>query len=728
MWSGFDATLGRWRIYSANLDGSDLHGLGSGGKGAEQVHINAAGQVVWQQFDGKRWQIWTSNADGTSVRQITNSAFQSWHPDISDSGRIVWDQFDGEDYEIYSANVDGSSLVRITNNTHNGVGQPRDDVWPRINAAGRVVWMGYNGSNWAIFSANADGSGLVQVSNTGYENEYPQINSAGKVVWQAWLSDWQCELFMANANGTGVQQLTSTGTLNWWPQINSHNDLVWMQRGNKWQIMRRLASGTTTALTDGNTNAGYPVIDDNGRVAWQGFDAAHWQIYLYQNDLLYQVTSTAYDNHAPALASGGSLAWHGQAALGNPNDPNYPGPTTEIFTATDHDLQPPQLVSVTSIGSPTRVAVMFSEPVDPNTAQNPANYAIDQGVAVSAATLAADQLTVLLTTSPLLNGVGYTLIVNNVRDLDGNPIAPNTTTTFVHERARRVVAGLQTLYDFKEGSGTTVHDVSGVGAPLDLNIADPGNTTWSNDGLQIDDATVVRSPAPASKIIAACVASNELTLEAWLVPFAAAASGPARIMTVSPHENSNDFMFGQGPDNGSPGAVYTMHVQTTTYPPALSTPAGSAAPELQHVLYTRDSAGHARIWLNGQLAASATVGGTFAGWYPTYVLSLANEATRSRPWFGQFQLAAVYSRALTPAEVLQNFDFGAGHSGGLPGDMNCDGHVDFGDINPFVLALTDPGAWQAAYPGCPLSNGDLNGNGRVEFGDINPFVALLAGK
>ena len=61
-----------------------------------------------------------------------------------------------------------------------------------------------------------------------------------------------------------------------------------------------------------------------------------------------------------------------------------------------------------------------------------------------------------------------------------------------------------------------------------------------------------------------------------------------------------------------------------------------------------------------------------------------------------------------------------------PGDTNCDGAVDFGDINPFVLALTDPAGYQLAYPNCSLMTADANGDGRVDFGDINPFVALLS--
>lgn len=60
------------------------------------------------------------------------------------------------------------------------------------------------------------------------------------------------------------------------------------------------------------------------------------------------------------------------------------------------------------------------------------------------------------------------------------------------------------------------------------------------------------------------------------------------------------------------------------------------------------------------------------------------------------------------------------------GDLNCDDHVDFGDINPFVMALTNPARYQATYPDCNRLNGDCNGDARADFGDINPFVRLLA--
>ena len=61
------------------------------------------------------------------------------------------------------------------------------------------------------------------------------------------------------------------------------------------------------------------------------------------------------------------------------------------------------------------------------------------------------------------------------------------------------------------------------------------------------------------------------------------------------------------------------------------------------------------------------------------------------------------------------------------GDLNCDGSIGFGDINPFVLYLSNYAAWQTTYSGCPVANGDINGDGTYpSFGDINPFVALLS--
>jgi len=63
----------------------------------------------------------------------------------------------------------------------------------------------------------------------------------------------------------------------------------------------------------------------------------------------------------------------------------------------------------------------------------------------------------------------------------------------------------------------------------------------------------------------------------------------------------------------------------------------------------------------------------------------------------------------------------------IPGDLDCDGDMDFDDINPFVLALSGEAAYLAQYPNCNWLNADCNNDGDVNFDDINGFVALLGG-
>ncbi len=59
------------------------------------------------------------------------------------------------------------------------------------------------------------------------------------------------------------------------------------------------------------------------------------------------------------------------------------------------------------------------------------------------------------------------------------------------------------------------------------------------------------------------------------------------------------------------------------------------------------------------------------------------------------------------------------------GDANCDGVVDFDDIDPFVTALGGQAAYQIAFPACRWLNADCNLDGTVNFDDIDAFVALI---
>jgi len=61
----------------------------------------------------------------------------------------------------------------------------------------------------------------------------------------------------------------------------------------------------------------------------------------------------------------------------------------------------------------------------------------------------------------------------------------------------------------------------------------------------------------------------------------------------------------------------------------------------------------------------------------------------------------------------------------VKGDLNCDGVVNNFDIDPFVLALTDPAGYAKQFPNCDRMLADVNGDGVVDNFDIDPFVKLL---
>lgn len=60
-------------------------------------------------------------------------------------------------------------------------------------------------------------------------------------------------------------------------------------------------------------------------------------------------------------------------------------------------------------------------------------------------------------------------------------------------------------------------------------------------------------------------------------------------------------------------------------------------------------------------------------------------------------------------------------------DMNCDGVVDGQDLEPFLLAMDDPAAYQAAYPDCAISQADADCDGDVDTADLDRLFCLIDG-
>jgi hypothetical protein len=230
-------------------------------------------------------------------------------------------------------------------------------------------------------------------------------------------------------------------------------------------------------------------------------------------------------------------------------------------------------------------------------------------------------------------------------------------------RAFRIWGGLQALYTFKEGRGGLVHDVSRAGTPLDLKTENAQALRWSAKGLFLSAPSLLASTAPATRLIQACKASNEISLELWFRPATLAPGNrDGRILTLSFDPMNQDFMIGQDEFQG-PSRSCFVRLRTTATDlvgkPATALPNGTLTLKATHFVFTRAASGTATIYVDGVEAVRGSVAGNFSAWDDRGRLGLGNEMTNDRPWLGEYHLVAVYSRALSADDVKQNYRAGA---------------------------------------------------------------------
>ena len=220
--------------------------------------------------------------------------------------------------------------------------------------------------------------------------------------------------------------------------------------------------------------------------------------------------------------------------------------------------------------------------------------------------------------------------------------------------SERVSEGLLALYNFNEGSGDTVFDVSGVGTALNLEIDDLTRVNWGDGVLNINSPSLIASVETADKLIDGITATQEITLEAWVTPGNRSQNGPARIATISSNVANRNFTLGQAGDD------YNVRLRTTStgnngVRTTVSSEGGLLDTELTHVIYTRSSDGNASMYIDSQLVATETIGGDFSNWDDDYRLGLGNEFGGGRSWLGSLDLFAVYNQAFDASEVAQNY-------------------------------------------------------------------------
>jgi len=98
------------------------------------------------------------------------------------------------------------------------------------------------------------------------------------------------------------------------------------------------------------------------------------------------------------------------------------------------DTNAPVIAGIAERGTDNKIIVTFDEPLEPDSATEAANYALDGGATIKLAALMDSARAVTLTTSPLEEGQSYKLSVSGIRDTARTPntIAAGSSGKFAH--------------------------------------------------------------------------------------------------------------------------------------------------------------------------------------------------------------------------------------------------------------------------------------------------------
>jgi len=258
------------------------------------------------------------------------------------------------------------------------------------------------------------------------------------------------------------------------------------------------------------------------------------------------------------------------------------------------------------------------------------------------------------------------------------------------------------LWEFKAGASnpnaTTVSDVSLSGG---LNLTFSGNVNWvPGYGIELSGGAAKATSTDSRKLYDAIVgdpvnwgAVGEYSIEAWVIP-ANVTQENRYIASYTIDGDTQNFALGQTMYNYD--FVQRADGATST---TLSTPNADEVLQanLQHVVTTYDAINGRRIYVNGVLtnAVENVPPTNLSGWQSNYIFSIGDAASgNGRAWEGQVRMMAIYNRALTHEQVVQNLEVGVGEKRFLLFDVS----QISGEVSTYIMfEVSQPDAYSYLF-------------------------------
>ena len=217
------------------------------------------------------------------------------------------------------------------------------------------------------------------------------------------------------------------------------------------------------------------------------------------------------------------------------------------------------------------------------------------------------------------------------------------------------------MWEFKTAKGSVAYDTSGVEPAINLNLT--GDVTWVGGwGIKIGATGRAQGSTAASKKLSDLSKSTgEYSVEAWMAPanvvqedayaIAYSGGGTTRNFTISQRQYQYEA-FARSSKTNANGAPSLLTTDKNR----------DAQASLQHVVMTYDPVGGRKLYVNGKLTqpADALGGGSLADWDDSFAFVLGSDTGGMHGWQGVVRFAAIHNRALTAAQVVQNYNAGVG--------------------------------------------------------------------
>lgn len=252
----------------------------------------------------------------------------------------------------------------------------------------------------------------------------------------------------------------------------------------------------------------------------------------------------------------------------------------------------------------------------------------------------------------LVTAVDPTLVVSKSLSLYQGTVASG---------GNRYDTNLIALYEFKTGTGNVAYDTSGVEPAANLSLS--GDVAWVGGwGINIRPTGKAQASTVSSRKFATTIkSSGEYTIEAWVAnanvaqedAYIVSYSGGTMSRNVTLSQRAYQYeAFNRSDNTGANGDPSLLTLDTDR----------DAQASLQHVVLTYDPVNGRRLYVNGVATGDidAQGGGSLKDWDDSFALVLGNETSTNRQWQGVVRLVAIHSRALTLAQIQQNFAVGVG--------------------------------------------------------------------